>query len=61
MREYLEERILHRFVRIVRVAQIVIRDTQRASLMVRHQIREAVARRLAVANEHQRLDCRRYL
>jgi hypothetical protein len=56
MREHLDERILHGFVGIVGVAQIVIRDPHRTALLAGDEFGEALAGDLAVPCDDQCLD-----
>ena len=56
VRKHLDEGVLHRFVGIVRVAQVVIRDAQRAALLSGDEVGEPVAGGIALAGDDQRLD-----
>ena len=56
VRKHFQERILNRLIGVVRVAQVVVRDSHRSSLLPGHQIREAIPRRVAITGEHERLD-----
>ena len=59
VREHFDERVLHRLVGVVRVAQVAVGDTNRAPLMLRDEIGELLPRTLAFAGQHQRLEaCR---
>ncbi len=53
VQKHLDERVLDGFVGVGGVAQIVIRDAQAPALQQRHQGAEPIARRLALAGQHQ--------
>ena len=59
MEEHLDEGILHGFVGIGRIAQVVIGDTKPAALQQRHERTEPVAGRVALARHDERLDLAR--
>ena len=59
MREYLDERVLHRFVGVGGVAQVLVGDARRAMLVHGHELAEAVARLVVAAalDQAANLDC----
>jgi hypothetical protein len=60
VRKHLDEGILHRLVGIVRVPQVMERETHGATLLAGDEISEPMPRGLAVPGEHQRLHlCRK--
>ena len=52
----LHERVLHRLVRLGRIAQVVVRDPGGAPLVPRHQLRVALARVFQIPARLHRLD-----
>jgi hypothetical protein len=56
VREHLDERVLDRFIGVVRIAQVVIRDPNGPSLLARHEIREALAGGVALPGDDERFD-----
>jgi hypothetical protein len=56
VREHLQEGVLNGLVGIVRIAQVVVRDTDRAPLLMRDQIGEPLAGGVAIAGKDERLD-----
>ena len=56
----LDEGVLHRFIGVGRVAQVVKRDAQRPPLMSGDQLRKPLARRIDPAGGLQRLDVNRH-
>ena len=61
MRERLHERVLHRFVGLGAVPQVVTGEPDRAALMPRHEVGVALARLVPASGQHQLLDFRRQL
>jgi hypothetical protein len=56
MREHLDERVLNRLVRIVRVAQLVVGDSTRTPLLAGDELGKTLACGVAVTRNDQRLD-----
>ena len=61
VREHLHERVLHRLVGVVRIAQVLVRDPHGPALLVGHQFAEPLARGVAFAAGDERLDLGRQL
>jgi hypothetical protein len=56
MCEHLDERVLHRFVGVVRIAKVVIRNANGPTLLARHQIGESLTGSVALASQDERFD-----
>ena len=52
MREHLEECVLHRFVGVVSIAEVVIRDAHGPPLLAGHKLPKPFAREIAVSRRH---------